>query len=1148
MTIQIATINTRGIYHNTSKRDTICHIITQKKLDIVFLQETYITNINQTKHLSSLYNYKFYSSFGQTNSRGVSIMISNNLVQNVKKFDIDYEGRWIYIDIIINNNEFRLINIYCPNKSSHRKKFINNLEQIIPQNKYIILGGDFNFVENPNLDKNSENQISGLDGKKEINKIKEIYNLYDPFRNIYKEKREYTWNSGTQYRRLDRFYITNKLHGNINDVNTLYIPFTDHNMVILKLDENVKGNKIGNSFWKANVTIFDNKCFQNDLNIMIEDFKLIDKHDNNWWNSFKKTIKDLTIFHAKRISHEKHKQITKVKKELRELNENIRKEPLISQKIKDKENELNEMLLHKMKGAQIRTKSHEMSNNETASLYLFKKECKQQSSKIISKLKTESNQIIETNSELISYCRSYYSQLYTKSQTDESLIEYFTEKLPTLSEEQKNTCETPIKYSECLEAIHQMSDYKTPGLDGLPKEFYAKFFHLFGHDYVKMINQSLTKGYLPKDMNKGLITLICKDSKNSELLNNWRPISLLGTDYKIVSKVIANRIKKILENIISNSQNSSVPNRTIFDNCHLLRNIINYAEEKEIELIILNLDIEKAFDKISHTYLYKVLEKFGFGTHLISMIKTLYNNAESSVLVNGFISDKFKYERGVRQGCSLSPLLYIIAIEPMALKIKQDNSIKGITLPITGQEIKLTQYADDMSLFITYIPSIQKILILFDLFYYASGTKINKTKSKALPAGIWKRRPPNNIYNIHVVHQHKVLGCIIGNDEKNWEHIIQKIQTTFNLWKLQKLSFTEKAHIINFVIYSKLWYLGTFMDVPKDIISKIEKLTFNFIYNGKMETIKRETLKLEPKYGGIGLIDIQNKLKAIRLTHIKDIILGEHKNWKILSIYWIGYNLRQYENIFSSNTIPHSMFKPLFYKNTCNILKEFEKIQSQIEWGKTYSKYFYQCLQKESFILPRIVKSMPTINFIKAWKAINAKLTSRFEHDLNFKIGHNVVNTNQRLYKFDIHHNNKCYFCKDIETLEHLFYSCKIVIPGWLYIDKLICAMFDKHFKNDSKTVLYYNNDELGEKQIRKMYIIISSIYKYAIWVIRNEIKYNDTNFQKNDILNYFIHSLKARCRIDHERFNIDDFESLWCRKNLICSIVPFGFNLLNFY
>ena len=135
------------------------------------------------------------------------------------------------------------------------------------------------------------------------------------------------------------------------------------------------------------------------------------------------------------------------------------------------------------------------------------------------------------------------------------------------------------------------------------------------------------------------------------------------------------------------------------------------------------------------------------------------------------------------------------------------------------------------------------------------------------------------------------------------------MQTAFNLWKLQKLSLTEKAHIINFVIYLILWYLGTFMDVPKAIISKIEKLTFNSIYNGKMEIIKRETLKLEPKYGIIGLIDIHNKLKAIRLTHIKYIILGEHK----------------YENIFSSNTIPHSMFKPLFYKNTCNILKEFEK-------------------------------------------------------------------------------------------------------------------------------------------------------------------------------------------------------------------------------
>ena len=233
-----------------------------------------------------------------------------------------------------------------------------------------------------------------------------------------------------------------------------------------------------------------------------------------------------------------------------------------------------------------------------------------------------------------------------------------------------------------------MTRGKTPGPDGLPSEFYEKFFHLFGAAFLTMINCNFRQGILPDSFANGYISLLCKDKSAAEDIRNWRPISLLNTDYNIISKALTFRLKSVIHNIVDIDQTCAVPGRSIIDNCHLIRNIIDYAGHKQIRTLILSLDLEKAFDKVSHCYLLSILKSFGFGPDFIQWISLIYINSFTTVFVNGHISEPFSYNRGVRQGCCLSPLLYILAIEPLAIKIRRDNSIKGIRLPVTGEEAK----------------------------------------------------------------------------------------------------------------------------------------------------------------------------------------------------------------------------------------------------------------------------------------------------------------------------------------------------------------------------------------------------------------------------------------------------------------------------
>ena len=176
------------------------------------------------------------------------------------------------------------------------------------------------------------------------------------------------------------------------------------------------------------------------------------------------------------------------------------------------------------------------------------------------------------------------------------------------------------------------------------------------------MNQAHADGFLSLSQRTGYITLLCKDKEHPELLSNWRPISLLNVDYKIISKVLANRLRKVLSHIVHSDQTCSVPGRTIMDNLHLLRNIVDYCEQKRCQCAIVSYDQTKAFDRVSHEFLFRVLKAFGFNDSFIKWIQVLYNSVSSRVLVNGFLSDVFLIYSSVRQGCSLSPLLYILCI------------------------------------------------------------------------------------------------------------------------------------------------------------------------------------------------------------------------------------------------------------------------------------------------------------------------------------------------------------------------------------------------------------------------------------------------------------------------------------------------------
>ncbi|KAK3562046.1 hypothetical protein QTP86_025228, partial [Hemibagrus guttatus] len=204
-----------------------------------------------------------------------------------------------------------------------------------------------------------------------------------------------------------------------------------------------------------------------------------------------------------------------------------------------------------------------------------------------------------------------------------------------------------------LQALAESTGGKAPGIDGLPVEFYKFFWKELGEGLLEVLEESCRERCLPLSSQRTVITLLPKKGDLQDI-KNWRPVSLLCTDYKVMSKALANRLRDIMDSVIQTDQTYCVPSRSIIDNVSLIRDILDVSRSLAVDLGLISLDQETAFDRVEHQYLWKTLEAFGLSPSLIAMMKVMYQDVESVLKINGGLSAPFKVQRGIRQGCSLS--------------------------------------------------------------------------------------------------------------------------------------------------------------------------------------------------------------------------------------------------------------------------------------------------------------------------------------------------------------------------------------------------------------------------------------------------------------------------------------------------------------
>ena len=268
----------------------------------------------------------------------------------------------------------------------------------------------------------------------------------------------------------------------------------------------------------------------------------------------------------------------------------------------------------------------------------------------------------------------FYNNLYSKTNVNNRTIESYFERVrpkEILNNHEKKFCDAKITKKELSDIVQSLKRNKSPGLDGLTSEFYQTFWEDLQCIFIRMIDESFNKGILPCSIKKAVITVIFKKGDRT-LLKNYRPISLTNCDYKILTFVLARRIQKVIPKLISNDQSGYIKGRYIGFNARLINDIIENCEKKNLPGAIVCLDFEKAFDSLDWKFMIISLKRYGFGDYFTRWIKMLYTSPTYCIKNNGWISKESAMNRGIRQGCAVSALLFILMIlHPLGIDINQ---------------------------------------------------------------------------------------------------------------------------------------------------------------------------------------------------------------------------------------------------------------------------------------------------------------------------------------------------------------------------------------------------------------------------------------------------------------------------------------------
>ncbi len=950
--IRVGSLNMRGYgpvlsLANENRWMLVNQLIRDEKIGVLALQETHL-NEERVAALNELFGrhmHVFYSALpGQaTGACGVAFALNKRFVDPEKcTLRVVVEGRAISLTLPwAAERVLRIINVYGPNVPAQNANFWMNLRQADVGVVDMLLG-DFNVVED-GMDRIPARQ-DPVQASEALRVLAEDLNVHDGWRAENPHTKAFTYlhkATGAQSR-LDRIYVSGRLRNDAVDWGHKESGLdTDHKLATVSL-ANRRAPFMGKGRWAMPTHLLTDLPMTQMMRAL--GAKLVagigamgvrteECNPQIMYREFKAALTAGARARAKEKIPRLQKRLENLRVDLKmtlnpvsevvcgaeEVAGAQRHAAILQERITTLEQKL-------FKGRRRAVASKHWVQSETMSKYWTRPNVAPLPSTVIPELRmsnrldggytTNSKQMAET-------ARAHYDGLQNVDpmRSDELHDEYIAEALAPakvrLRNDQKAYLAQKLAVEEVTDAINGAANNKAPGLDGLPTEVWKTYLRWYVADVKKgapaidmaralacVFNDVATYGMIPEsEFAEGWICPIYKLKKDLREIVNYRPITLLNSDYKIMTKTLAMKLAECAPSVIHPDQAGFVPGRRIFDHIQLSKLVIAYTEAEEINGAIVALDQEKAYDRIDHHYLWATLEHLNFPANFISTVRHLYANAISCVVVNGMKSKTYKVWRGVRQGDPMSCLLFDFAIEPLACALRA-SALRGILIPGDTDRLIATLFADDTTVFLGEGDDYAAALAPADIWCKAARARFNLEKTEIIPLGTPAHRaqvlatrclyqgatliPPD----VHIVEDGEAvrsLGAWIGNQADAaapWSAMIATMRRNLEHWNKGKPTLLGRKLAIDLEVGGRTQFLAKAQGMPKAVEVAVTRMIINFMWNGDTHPrVDRGTLYAPVAEGGLNVLNIGARNDAIDLMRLKDYLnlTTERPRWALVA-------------------------------------------------------------------------------------------------------------------------------------------------------------------------------------------------------------------------------------------------------------------------
>lgn len=997
----VATININTI-SNETKLDALRTFLRTLDIDIALLQEV---ESNQL----SLPGYNVICNVDQA-KRGTAIALKEYIhFSNVEK---SLDGRLIALRI----NDTTIASIYAPSGTQYRaerERFLNNtvayyLRHNTPN---VILAGDFNCVLRP-CDATSSNGSPAL--KSTVQQLQ----LRDVWEELCPRIPGHTFITANSTSRLDRIYVTAGLCDHLRTADTHVCSFSDHKAVTARICLPCLGRERGRGFW----------CLRPHLLTMenIEEFQYRWQYWIRqrrgypswmaWWLSYAKPkIKSFYRWKSKIAYDDFHREHQRLYGQLQQAYDRYYMDASVLTTINH--------IKGQMLALQRNFTKLFMHINETyiagEALSSFQLGERRRKRTTISQLTNERGETLNRSDDIEQHMLEYFRQLYTAEEEPEAAVNTFEcERVIPENDEINAACMNAITTTEILTAIRTSASRKSPGSDGIPKEFYSRTFNVIHRELNLVLNEALS-GQFPPEFVDGVVVLV-KKKGTDDTARSYRPISLLNYDYKILSRILKARLENVVRvhQVLSDGQKCANPGRNIFQATLSLKDRVARMIQRKQKGKLISFDLDHAFDRVRHSFLYKTMCSLGINRDFVNLLSRISSLSSSRLLVNGHLSSSFPIQRSVRQGCPLSMLLFVLYLHPLLSRLER----------ICGEDL-VVAYADDVTVVCTSIQKIEAMRTLFTQYECAAGAKLNWQKTQSIDVGYIEGNPLT-IPWLQSANTVKVLGVIFANSIRlmtklNWDEMVGKFSRQIWLHSLRSLTLYQKVTLLNTFITSKIWYLSSILSPYSVHTGKITALMGTFLWSRVPARIPIQQLARDHQDGGLKL-----QLPALKC---KALLINRHLQEIDSLPFYESYLPHQGIN---NQTVPADLPD---LRMLCQQYMQLPPLIQQNPSSNLIHKFYVD--QTE---VPKVERENQHLNWRRAWRCISSrKIPSSIRSNL-YMIINRKVEHRKLYYQIQRSNGEDCTHCgAAIETLKHKFSECTRVAESWALLQRKLSVILN---------------------------------------------------------------------------------------------------------